>query len=294
VKPTLIIIRYGEIWLKSEPTKKQFENQLIQNIKNNLKKQKISFEIKTQRGRIYLHTEQIKQTTKVLTKTFGITSTSPATQTISTIESMTKHALTIAEKQLSKKQTFALRITREGKHNYTSQDIAVKLGDKIRKKTQAKVNLTQPDYTQYIEIRNQNAYFYTEKKPGPGGLPMGTQGNVLAIIDTKQSILAAWYLMRRGCQTVLMITKKTIQPTVRKLLKTWHVKPETIENKKPNKTITNNYNCKAIITGHTFSKENIAEIKQIKKQTNLPVLTPLIYMDRKQIQQKTKEIELTK
>lgn len=293
MKPTLIIIRYGEIWLKSEATKKQFENKLIQNIKNNLNEQKILFQIKTQRGRIYLYTKQIKQATKVLTKTFGITSTSPATQTTSTIESMKKHSLQITKK-LTKKQTFALRITREGKHNYTSQQIAIKLGDIIRKKTQAKVNLTQPDYTQYIEIRNQNAYFFTEKKPGPGGLPLGTQGNVLAIIDTKQSILAAWYLLRRGCQTIFLIKKTTTKPSVKSFIKNWYTNSKIIENKNTiNKTISE-HKCSAIITGHTFNEKNISIIKQIKKQTHLPVLTPLIHMNKKQIQQKTTEIGFKK
>ena len=78
MKHQLIIIRYGEIGLKSKTTRKHFENILIKNIKNAFKKEKIFNVIKTQMGRIYVYTDEINPAVKVLQKIFGITSVSPA------------------------------------------------------------------------------------------------------------------------------------------------------------------------------------------------------------------------
>ncbi|PNX50190.1 MAG: hypothetical protein BV456_07470, partial [Thermoplasmata archaeon M8B2D] len=83
MKSNLIIVRYGEIGLKAEYTRKQFENILIKNIKSSLKRENISSNIKQTRGRIYVHTDQIKTACNILKKIFGIISVSPVVHTIS-------------------------------------------------------------------------------------------------------------------------------------------------------------------------------------------------------------------
>ena len=55
----VIIVRYGEIGLKAKPTRKRFENTLINNIKNALKKENISNKIIIKQGRIYITTIKI-------------------------------------------------------------------------------------------------------------------------------------------------------------------------------------------------------------------------------------------
>ena len=293
MQPTLIIGRYGEIGLKANITRRFFENTLIANIKNALKKEKISFEIKRQRGRIYIYTDQIKKCLTILKNVFGITSFSPAVSTPSDIESMTKLALNLSKNKISSKTSFALKVTRTGNHNYSSKDIAVILGDAIVKKTKASVNLTKPDVKLYIEIRDKQSFFFYEKLRGTGGLPLGSQGNILAFIDSKKSILATWCVMRRGCKPIIMLSKNSMKPIVHKFLKYWYAESEIIQTKEDMTTISQN-DCKAIVTGHLLSKQSLKEIQQIKQKTQLPVLTPLVHMNQIEIKQKNKEIGLTK
>jgi len=42
------------------------------------------------------------------------------------------------------------------------------------------------------------AYVFTDKVPGPKGMPYGSSGQVFALIDDERGILAAWLMMKRG------------------------------------------------------------------------------------------------
>ena len=296
MKSKLIIVRYGEIGLKAEYTRKQFENILIKNIKSSLKSKNIFFNIKKTRGRIYVYTDQIKPVCNILKKIFGIISISPALHTISNVNSMEKLAIEIANEKLSKNMSFALKITRDGIHKFTSRDVAVKLGESISRKTGASVDLTNPDFTLNIEIREKDAYFYLDKVSGVGGLPLGSQGNVLAITNDEASILAAWYIMKRGCNTVFALSNDLIRGFLKDFIKNWYIKNliyavENNDNKKLRKIISDNH-CDAVVIGYFF--EDLRTIKKLKEQTNLPILTPLLSMSKNEVEQNCKKIGLTK
>jgi tRNA uracil 4-sulfurtransferase len=51
-------------------------------------------------------------------------------------------------------------------------------------------------------VRQKKAYNFLEKFQGPGGLPMGTQGRVVALLDGEPSAAAAWMMMKRGCRVI--------------------------------------------------------------------------------------------
>ena len=127
----LIIVRYGEIALKGEATRRHFENCLINNIKNALNIKQIPYRIKMERGRIYAYTNQIKKGLDVLQKIFGITSISPAAPIQSNMNSMSSLATSISKEKLTKEKSFAIRSTRMGEHSFTSQDVAVKIGNDV-------------------------------------------------------------------------------------------------------------------------------------------------------------------
>ena len=80
-------------------------------------------------------------------------------------------AIKISQETLNKEKSFAIRVTRTGNHDFSSQDVAVKIGNAIVKATKATVNLIKPDFELFIEIRNDNSFIFTEKIRGTGGLP---------------------------------------------------------------------------------------------------------------------------
>jgi len=303
VKYKIIIVRYGEIALKAKVTRKHFENILVNNIKNALKTKNLQNKLRKEWGRIFIYSDQIEKCLSVLKQIFGITSISPTLETESKISAISKIAKLISKEKLDSEKSFAIRATRTGEHNFSSQDVAVQIGNDIVKQTNARVNLTNPDFELFIEIRNDKAYLFVEKIKGYGGMPVGTQGNILALIDSKKAILASWYLIHRGCKPIFFSTNEIKKDVIDKFLNNWFIKSKIyIDSKRNNlydqinKIATEN-NCDAIVTGYTLfddSKIAMKNIKQLKKQLDLPVLHTLIAMEKEEINKKIREIGLIK
>jgi thiamine biosynthesis protein ThiI len=70
----------------------------------------------------------------------------------------------------------------------------------LREYPGARVDLDHPDYEIFIEMREFGTLIYDRHIPAPGGLPIGTQGNVLSLLSSGiDSPVATWLMMKRGC-----------------------------------------------------------------------------------------------
>lgn len=101
--------------------------------------------------------------------------------------------------------TFRVSANRSDKRfPLTSHDLNVRLGDAIRQATGARVDLSRPDADFRVEAGREDAFVYTEEFAGAGGLPVGAGGRVVALMSGGiDSPVAAWRMMRRGCKAVL-------------------------------------------------------------------------------------------
>ena len=290
----IILVRYGELSLKSTYVRKYFESILVRNIKKALAQENIPHNITKERGRIYLSTTEISKSCSVLSRIFGIVSFSPAVQTTSDIENISTVSLQLIKNMLTKEKSFAIRSTRVGTHTFSSQQVAIQIGNDIVKATHAQVNLTNPDIALFIEIRDKKAFLFLEKIKGVGGLPLGTQGKILVLVENPFSLLAAWCLMRRGCNVFIVKTKKINDELLYSFLNYWHADVEIISADQKTKnffnqirTLASEKNCDALVTGHILeeSTDSLATIAQLKKQITIPILTPLIAMTPEELQQ---------
>lgn len=296
MKFDLIIVRYGEIFLKSRYVRKKFERILVGNIKTVLKKEKIENKIIKEWGRIYIYTDQIKQTLRILKRIFGIVNFSPSVKTSSNLNSISKKAVSFSKKYINKNMSFALRTNRSGDQNYTSQDVAVKIGRDIVENIGSSVDLSNPDFELFIDVRQDNAYIFKEKISGSGGMPADSQDRVLCIIDNVYSIVSSWYLLRRGCK-VLFFTKKGFDKNLLdSFLEKWYIDEKivyyTLDNnffKTINKVISE-HKCKAVVTSFFDLKNDLSSIKTFKKKINVTILHPLISMNKNDIKNKIEEI----
>jgi tRNA uracil 4-sulfurtransferase len=83
----------------------------------------------------------------------------------------------------------------------TSPEINRVLGAAIQAATGARVDLDHAPLTVAVDVLPARAFFSLEKVAGPGGLPVGTSGRVLALLSGGiDSPVAAWRMMRRGCR----------------------------------------------------------------------------------------------
>nr|WP_295160898.1 tRNA uracil 4-sulfurtransferase ThiI [uncultured Methanobrevibacter sp.] len=201
----LIIARYGEIGLKSPKIRSRFERKLVKNIK-------ATFECDVERnqGRIYIHPEDFEDGVEKLNRVFGVVSYSPATSTHTTYEEIDETLGSyvedlIEEGVLDENTKFAIKCRRVGTHDFTSQEMAAHCGGVVRNKIMAPVDLTNPDLTIFVEIRDNDTYIFHEKIKGPGGLPLGTQGKVVVLLSSGiDSPVATYLMMKRGCEVVAL------------------------------------------------------------------------------------------
>lgn len=201
----LIIARYGEIGLKSSKIRSRFERKLVKNIKATF-----DCEVDRNQGRIYIFPNDFEEGIAKLNRVFGVVSYSPAISTYSnyedidnTLANYTKELMD--EGILDENTKFAIKCRRVGKHDFTSQEMAAHCGGVVRNEILAPVDLTNPDLTIYVEIRDDDTFIYHEKIRGPGGLPLGTQGKVIVLLSSGiDSPVAAYLMMKRGCEVVAL------------------------------------------------------------------------------------------
>ena len=201
----LIIARYGEIGLKSPKIRSRFERKLVKNIKATFE-----CDVNRNQGRIYIFPKDFDEGIEKLNRVFGVVSYSPATSTNTDYadidETLTRYASDLVDEGILDENTkFAIKCRRVGTHDFTSQEMAAHCGGVVRNVVMAPVDLTNPDLTIFVEIRENDAYIYHEKIRGPGGLPLGTQGKVIVLLSSGiDSPVAAYMMMKRGCEVVAL------------------------------------------------------------------------------------------
>lgn len=198
-----ILVRYCEIGLKSTPVRRRFESQLRENILSMFARDRVEALMTFGDARIFFETDDPDRCITSLRRVFGIASVSVVVPCTSDLGDICRTAAEFSRGRIGEGQTFAVRARREGTHPYTSQMVGREAGSAIYVENEhlgISVNLNTPDKTFYIEIRNNRGYVFDEYILCPGGLPMGTQGRVLARIDDERSILSAWMMMKRGCR----------------------------------------------------------------------------------------------
>lgn len=205
MKYDLIIARYGELALKSDKVRRRFENRLLNNIKAS-----IDAEVKIRQARIYINPVDFDDTLEKLGRIFGIVSYSPAISTKSTFEDIEKTVsdytdYLVDEGLLDENTKFAISCRRVGNHDFSSQEMAAFAGAVVVRKVGSPVDLSNPELTIFLEVRDGDAYVFHEKIPGPGGLPLGTQGKVVALVSSGiDSPVATYLMMKRGCQVIAL------------------------------------------------------------------------------------------
>src|SRR3989344_6107269 len=138
----LILVRYGEIALKSNYVRRQFENILIHNIRSGLKSIGIDYKIRRDIGRIFIEGYDPK-VEAILKRVFGIVSFSPCLQIDTDLEKIKSESVKIAKKYIRKTDSFAVECRRTGQHGFSSQDIEKEVGAGIVRKIGCKVNLNK-------------------------------------------------------------------------------------------------------------------------------------------------------
>ncbi|MHA1484163.1 MAG: THUMP domain-containing protein, partial [Candidatus Thorarchaeota archaeon] len=144
-----VLLRFGEIGIKSKQTRRRMVSLLVKHVRTALKETKVSFiKVRREYGRIFIETDEAAEAAKVASQVFGIVSASPVVVVSSDMDTILATGGAMAKEQFTKGSTFAVDARRVGTHDYTSQDIRAKLGERILEglpELNLKVNLTAPE-----------------------------------------------------------------------------------------------------------------------------------------------------
>ena len=83
---------------------------------------------------------------------------------------------------------------------YTSPELGAHVGFRVGQAIQLDVDLKHPDFDVGVEVGDLS-FVFAERLPGPGGLPVGVSGKVQVLLSGGiDSPVAAWMAMKRGCR----------------------------------------------------------------------------------------------
>lgn len=198
------LIKYAEIAIKGK-NRYIFEDALVAQIKYQLRNVEGSFRIAKESGRIFVYANDefdYEETVEALKRVFGIFSICPAV--VLEDEGFEKLAVDVSNyvKKLygDKELTFKVN-TRRNKKAYPMQSMEVssELGAVILDTCpNMKVDVHHPDVFVNVEIRNK-IYLYSENIPGPGGMPLGTNGSAMLLLSGGiDSPVAGYMIAKRG------------------------------------------------------------------------------------------------
>jgi tRNA uracil 4-sulfurtransferase len=96
--------------------------------------------------------------------------------------------------------SFAVRARRRDKRfPVNSAELAIRIGSRIQQEYGYPVNLTSPDTTVFVEVDQHEVFVFTQGWTGQGGLPVGMSGRALVLMSGGiDSPVAAYRMMRRG------------------------------------------------------------------------------------------------
>ena len=212
-----VLVRHADVGVKSGKVQAEMERRLRDNIAALIEDRGIDATVERRWSRILVHADgdAVEAATDAAADTFGVRSASPAavvpSEEDAIVDALARTAEAYAEADADGEadagETFAVRARRAGgedAHPFTSEDLERDGGAAVYERLpDPEVDLNDPDTTFFVECREDEAFVFTGKRTGPGGLPLGTQAKVVALVSGGiDSPVAAWEVMKRGAPIV--------------------------------------------------------------------------------------------
>ncbi len=200
------LIKYAEIGVKGK-NRYVFENALVSRIKAVLRKCEGEFDVPKSDGRIFVYAKtefDYDEVIDALKSVFGISGICPMTEMeVDTIDKIGEKVVSyIADVYPDKNKTFKIN-TRRARKSYPmdSMEINAELGGYVLDAYEdqgMKVDVHEPDIMIHVEIR-EKIFIYSHEIPGPGGMPLGTNGKAMLLLSGGiDSPVAGYMVSKRG------------------------------------------------------------------------------------------------
>lgn len=184
------LIKYAEIGLKGK-NRYVFEDALVSHIHHSLKRLDGKFSVIKEQGRIYATASEefdYDEVVAALKKVFGVAAICPMVREEDKgFEELIGQVLRYVDETYPDKNfTFKVNCRRANKqYPMTSEEVNRELGHEILQAfPETKVDVHNPDVLLNVEIRPKGINLYSLVIPGPGGMPVGTNGKASRTTST--------------------------------------------------------------------------------------------------------------
>lgn len=316
---TLLVRLAGEIATKARRTRHRFQDRLIANIRDALRSAQLEFRVENRWSRVLVEASDLMALGRVAS-VFGVSSVS---EVEARIPAELDRIVAVGEELYRERvrgRKFAVEARRTGSYPFSSQDIKVRLGAALNR--DAEVDLDHPDVTVSVEVRDGEAFLYSERIAGAGGLPLGVEGRGVCLLSGGfDSAVAAWLMLKRGisldyvfCNLGGEAYERSVVSVAKVLADEWSYgdrpRIHVVDYEKPMaalraavrdrywqvilkrlmyrtaERIASELRADAIVTGESVgqvSSQTLGNLRAIDDAVSLPVFRPLLGFDKEEI-----------
>ena len=340
----MFLVRYAEIGTKGK-NRYVFEDILCKRIRNRLEALG-DFKVWRDFGRMYIEAlsdYDYDEAINRLTKIFGIVGLCPVTVAEEfTYEGIKKAALEHFEETFGNAadnkfngynfsfKVHSIRVNKDFPMN--SMEIDMEIGHDLLEAYESEglyVDVHKPDVMVEVELRGEKAFVYSRIIPGPGGLPVGTNGKAMSLLSGGiDSPVATYMIAKRGVEMEAVYFNSPPYTSQRALEKVEKLGQIVAQYSGPIKFYNVNFteiqlciydncphdqltiimkrimfqiaerlaakdDCQAIVTGESIgqvSSQTMQSLGVIDAAVDCPVYRPVIGMDKQEIVEYSQKI----
>ncbi len=316
----------AEVASKSNRTRRRFHKQLVRNLRDALRSNGARPDIRDRWSRLFVTVPADTDASAdddpmtPATRVFGVHSYSGVDAVIDAdLDDIVRVGHDLYRDAVTGRR-YAVAARRTGRHSFSSRDICVELGAALN--PYGTVDLTTPEVTVHVEVRDHRTYLFSDRTEGPGGLPVGVQSRAVCLISGGfDSAVAAWLLLKRGvpldyvfCNLAGPAFERSVIRVTKVLTDRWsygdrprmHIVDFDEAIRELQSQVTPRYwqvvlkrlmyraadavaartGADAIVTGESLgqvSSQTLRNLRAIEAAATLPVLRPLVGFDKEEI-----------
>ena len=201
----IILMKLGEIVLKGA-NKRQFENKLRQNVRRRMKPYG-NFDVYIMQSTVYVQPEDdlcdVDGAWEACHSIFGVVSLCRCRPCEKDLDAIFNTIEEYLGDDLDCAASFKVESKRSDKRfPLTSIGISQEIGGRLAEAhPNCQVDVHNPAYTVYVEVRDLAAYVHGPAEPGAGGLPTGVGGRAMCLLSGGiDSPVAAYMIAKRGVE----------------------------------------------------------------------------------------------